>query len=133
VPTADQIVVPPAQIHVTVLNATKDPTLGNAVAKALRKQGFKVDKVASAPKRTGTTKVRYNKAWVGGAKTLAYALNTSVMIENDKLTKSITIVIGADFVSVRKVVLSTQAAPTWVGSVNAATALCTAGNNKIKK
>ena len=125
--------VPPSQIHVTVLNATRDKTLGNAVAKLLRKQGFKVDKVGTAPKRTGTTKVRYNKAWIGGAQTLAWALNTSVLIENNKLTKSITLVIGSDYTSVRKVVLTTKQAPTWSTSVNAGTAMCTQGNNRIKK
>lgn len=133
VPTAEQLVVPPSQIHVTVLNATRDKTLGNTVAKALRKQGFKVDKVGTAPKRTGTTKVRYNKAWLGAAQTLAYAVNTSVFIENNSLSKSITLVIGGDYTSVRKVVLTTKQSPTWSTSVNAGTVQCTAGNNKYKK
>lgn len=128
-----QIVTPPSEIHVTVLNATSDKTLGNTVAKALKKQGFKIDKVGTAPKKTATTKVRYNPAWLGGAQTLAYAMRTSVFIENPKLSKSITIVIGRDFTSVRKVVLTTQTAPDWSKSINAGVALCSQGNNKIKK
>ena len=131
-PAAAALVTAPSDVHVNVVNGTLTTGLGGKVASKLRKQGFIVGSTTTAKTQVFATEIHYNSKFKTAAQTLAYAMQNAVLVKDNSLTKYLTVVIGPDYTSVRKVVLPEPSASATPGVVNGATVACSAGNNKVK-
>ena len=125
------LAISPKNVHVKVLNGSGSSTLFATALKQLKAAGFKIDSTGKAKTNLATSTVQYNPQWTGGAETLAYAVDTLNIWPVKSLGQSIVLTVGADWVAPRKVVVA-RTAPGWQKSINAGTASCTQGNNKVK-
>ncbi len=97
---------PPNQIHVNVLNGTGVKGKGKEVAKELRKQGYLVETVGNADTTVETTTVQYDPSWDQSAKTLIYAATANNTEKVKKQGKTMNLLVGTDFTSIKPVVIS---------------------------
>jgi LCP family protein required for cell wall assembly len=111
---------PPSVIHVNVLNGTGIKGKGKEVAKALRKQGYIVEQVgASESSDVANTTVEYDPAYDLSAKTLIWAANAQQSQTKKKLGKTLNLVVGADWTTIRPVTIS-DITKDYTANVNSA-------------
>jgi LCP family protein required for cell wall assembly len=105
---ADQplLKTPPSQIHVNVLNGTGIKGKGKEVAKQLRKQGYLVETVGNSDTTVESTTVQYDPDWDQSAKTLIYAATANNVEKVKKQGKTMNLIVGNDFTSIKPVVIS---------------------------
>ena len=128
------LITPPDKITIEVLNGTKTPGLAKTAAKQLKALGFTVAGVSTAGKNVRKTEIRYNPNYLQSARTAAFAARATTLVKNSQLTKRIQIVIGPNWTSARQVVLAVSNANSADATniINAGTATCTDGNNRVK-
>lgn len=126
------LVTPPSSVRVTILNGTDSNGLARQVAKELKAEGFIIANVGSAPKKVAATVITYNSKFRAGADTLGYAARTSNLAVDDSLTKTIVLTIGPDWLGIQHVVMPTPSTSAAPGTVNAASNVCSEGNNRVK-
>lgn len=92
--------VPPAQVPVSVLNASGRPALAATAATGLRANGFPVASVGNAA-ATGRTLVRYGPGREAAARTVAAAVPAAPLVSDDTLVgTTVVLVLGPDFTTV---------------------------------
>jgi LCP family protein required for cell wall assembly len=128
------LITPPEKITIEVLNGTKKPGLAKTAAKQLKALGFKVAGVSTSQKNVTKTEIRYNPNYLESARTAAFAARATTLVKNSQLTKKIQIVVGPNWTSARQVVLAVSNANSGDATniINAGTATCTDGNNRVK-
>jgi LCP family protein required for cell wall assembly len=97
---------PPTVIHVNVLNGTGIKGKGKEVAKELRKQGYVVETVGNSETPVESTTVQYDANWDQSAKTLIYAATANNVEKVKKQGKTMNLLVGNDFTSIKPVVIS---------------------------
>jgi len=110
---------PPNVIHVNVLNGTGIKGKGKEVAKELRKQGYIVETVGNSDAPVATTTVQYDPTYDQSAKTLTYAANATVTDTLKNAGKTLNLLVGSDFTSIRPVVIS-DITKDYTANVNSA-------------
>ena len=91
-------------VHLNVFNATTRRGLANEVAKALRKRGFVIGKVANDPakrKVTGVAEVRASTAGAAAARTVGAQVASFVSVPDQRKDASVDLVLGAGFRTLR--------------------------------
>jgi len=128
------LITPPETITIDVFNATAKTGLGRKAAAQLRARGFIVNSVSSAPKHLKHTEIRFNNSYLQSARTVAFSARSTKLVKDNSLGKHISLLVGPDWTSARKVILSVTNSNGGdaTGVINAGTQTCTAGNNRTK-
>lgn len=94
-PGSTKVVVAPAEVAVSVANATGRDDQATIVGSALSTQGFGVTGLATAPEQE-QTQVRYPSGAKDAATTVAAAVDGAVLVPDDSLG-GVTLVLGTDW------------------------------------
>ena len=123
------LIVPPAQIHVRVLNGTGEVGVAHRVADDLRARGFVVDAVGDADAETYTSSiVRYGVDKNESSQTLAAAVPGADRQRDGTLGSQLVLIVGSDYSGTHPVTISAPT-PTPSSSLDVVTAdekTCTA-------
>ena len=138
--TTDASPLTPAEVNVTVLNATGSIGLAKTAAADLQAQGFNVTKVGNSTRRIGVTEILYKSKSLAGAKLVGESISSSALTKDNTLASSIVVLVGPDWHGA--IAVKPSASPTESSSPSptptdttgtAASTACTVGNNRVKK
>ncbi len=96
----------PEEVRLRVLDGSGDAALGEKAARQLRKQGFVVTSVRSAPTTTTTSAVSYGPESAEAARTLAYTAHVASPSEDAALGRTLVLTVGPDWSKPAKVVIA---------------------------
>ncbi|HEU5035312.1 MAG TPA: LCP family protein [Mycobacteriales bacterium] len=124
-----QLIVPPSQIHVRVLNGTGENGLAHKVASDLAARGFVIDGVGDADSASySSSVVRYGVDRNESSQTLAASVPGSTRQPDGALGSTVELIVGKDYAGTRAVTISSPS-PTPTKSLDVVTAkndVCTA-------
>ena len=131
----------PADINITVLNATSTVGLAKKAAAELEAKGFNVTKVGNSTRRIGVSEILYKSKSASDAAVLGSATNITALNADNSNASSIVLLVGPDWKSggvpaTAKATASASpsASPSATDATGtAASAVCTEGNNRVKK
>lgn len=130
----------PANIEVTVLNATNAIGLAKTAADQLQAVEYDVIKVGNSTKRLTTSQILYKSSQAEAAKVLAAQTGITKLTLDNSLVSPIVLLVATDWTAgkVKATVVSPtpSASPTPSPTSNegtAASTTCTEGNNRVKK
>jgi LCP family protein required for cell wall assembly len=98
-PAPPPAILPPAQVPVSVRNASGRPGLAAAAAAGLRAAGFPVASMGNTG-ASGRTVVRYGPGREAAARTVAAAVPAAELVPDSALTGTVVLVLGPDFTAV---------------------------------
>ncbi len=121
------LTVAPVDITVNVLNGSNQVGAATRAAATLRADGYNVGTVGNAPTSVPQTTIANTLASAEGARTLAVAAGTQLVVPLAGKGKTLTLTIGPDFGSLKSVVVvapksKVPAAPSVPNEVNVRTA-----------
>ena len=129
----------PADINVTVLNATGTVGLAKTAAAELEAKGYNVTKVGNSTRRIQVSEIKYKSKNAAEAAVLGTSTNITSLTQDNTLASPIVVLVGPDWTNGG---IPASAAPTPVvtptptatdNAGTAASAICTTGNNRVKK
>ena len=135
----------PADISISVLNATSTVGLAKTAADDLRTKGYEIIKVGNSTKRLTTSEILYQTDQLEAAKVLAAQTGITKLTLDNSLVSPIVLLVGTDWKTGK--VTATAASPSPYDSKlatpsasptpsiegTAAAVNCTEGNNRTKK
>jgi LCP family protein required for cell wall assembly len=146
----------PADISLSVLNATSTVGLAKTAADDLRAKGYQIIKVGNSTKRLTSSEILYKSDQLEAAKVLAAQTGITKLVEDNSLVSPIVLLVATDWKAGK--VTATTASPTPSASKSAtptpvltptpapsgspttnanegtaADTSCTEGNNRVKK
>jgi LCP family protein required for cell wall assembly len=131
-----------SEISVSVLNATSTVGLAKTAADDLRAKDYDIIKVGNSTKRLTTSEILYQSDQLEAAQVLAAQTGITTLTQDDSLVSPIVLLVASDWkagkVSATTVsptpVLTPSPSPTASSNAGtAADAVCTEGNNRVKR
>jgi hypothetical protein len=136
----------PADISVSVLNATNTVGLAKTAADDLRAKGYQIIKVGNSTKRLTSSEILYQSDQLEAAKVLAAQSGITKLTLDNTLVSPIVLLVATDWKAGK--VTATTASPTPTTTLTptpsesptvttnegtAADTTCTEGNNRVKR
>ena len=136
----------PADISVSVLNATNTVGLAKTAADDLRAEGYQIIKVGNSTKRLTSSEILYQSDQLEAAKVLAAQSGITKLTLDNTLVSPIVLLVATDWKAGK--VTATSASPTPTTTLTptpsesptfatnegtAADTTCTEGNNRVKR
>jgi hypothetical protein len=136
----------PADISLSVLNATKTVGLAKTAASQIEAMGYNVIKVGNSTKRLTQSEILYKSDQLEAAKVIAAQTGITKLTLDNSLVSPIVLLVGTDWKGGKVAASSASPSPTTVltpspsaspsatsNEGTAADTTCTEGNNRIKK
>lgn len=132
----------PSEISLSVLNATSTVGLAKTAADDLRAEDYRIIKVGNSTKRLTSSEILYQASQFEAAQVLAAQTGITKLTQDDSLVSPIVLLVASDWkagkVTTTTVsptpVLTPSPSPTATSNAGtAADAVCTEGNNRVKR
>lgn len=144
--SSSSVIPKPAEIKLSVLNATTTVGLAKTAASEIEAMGYNIIKVGNSTKRIAQSEILYKSDQVEAAKVLAAQTGITKLTLDNSLVSPIVLLVGADWKGGKVAASAASSSPTTVltpspsasptatsNEGTAADTTCTEGNNRIKK